>query len=213
MTMPRLRISISSDAPEFARRWARWLCLAGAGVCFAYCIANWLTQHEYQTRAAESFEEFHIAETQQSHKRGEVRAAVAPPLAQLQIARLGLSGFIEDGLDSVTLGRAIGHWPGSAGLGETGNMVLAAHRDTFFSALKDARVGDVVTLRSPRQKVFQYRVTEIFVVDPSSTWVMEPTPGKNRLTLITCFPFRFVGTAPKRFVVLAEPLSAAGHRT
>ena len=216
--MPRLRIFYSRDAFGYARRVFGWLCIGGAAACFAYGLSSWLEQRQYQAEAAEAFEELRIAEEHppaSATRKSRAPVMVISPFAKLEIERLGVSGYVEDGLDSATLGRAIGHWPQSAKLGHKGNIVLAAHRDSFFSGLKDVKVGDVVTLRSPHQKLFQYRVKQFFVVDPSSTWVMNPTPEQDMLTLITCFPFRFAGSAPKRFVVQAEPLipSATAFRT
>lgn len=212
--MPRLRIFYSRNASKYARRTIGWLFIGSAAACFAYGLSSWLEQRKYQEEAAVAFEELRIAEEHPSASRTQAsraRVAVISPFAKLEIERLGVSGYVEDGMDSATLERAIGHWRGSAGLGEKGNIVLAAHRDSFFAGLKDVRVGDVVTLRSPHQKLFQYRVKQFFVVDPSSTWVMDPTPKQDTLTLITCFPFRFAGSAPRRFVVQAEPFAPAAR--
>ena len=86
--------------------------------------------------------------------------------------------------------------------GEWGNVVLAGHRDTFFRPLRHIRIGDIITLRSFQGEAFQYRVESTSVVSPTDIEVLEPLNGR-KLTLITCFPFNYVGAAPNRFIVRA----------
>jgi LPXTG-site transpeptidase (sortase) family protein len=100
------------------------------------------------------------------------------------------------------LDRGVGHLDGSALPGQAGNVVLAAHRDTFFRGLRDIHNGDTVnvtTQSGPRT----YKVDSTEVVDPAQTSVLDPT-AKPTLTLITCYPFYFIGHAPKRFIVRAR---------
>ena len=117
-----------------------------------------------------------------------------------------MSGIVEEGLDAKTLKNAIGMSLTSAQPGERGNVVLAAHRDTFFAGLRNAKKGDVVVLSTTDGKKHRYRISKTFVVDPSAHWVMNSSPKKKMLTLITCYPFRYVGSAPQRFIVQAEPV-------
>lgn len=199
--MPKLRIVYSYPEPNYVVRWTRWICLTAAAVCFLWGGLVWLDQYRYQAEAEESFEDRQVGATPEQPARKAV------PLAKLEIARLHVSGYVQDGFDNGTLRRAIGHSPRSAKPGERGNIVLAAHRDTFFAGLRNARVGDVVDLRSSSGALYRYRVTRILVVEPKDDWVMKSSANRNLLTLITCYPFHFIGSAPKRFVVQAQPVS------
>jgi LPXTG-site transpeptidase (sortase) family protein len=130
------------------------------------------------------------------------RAATVPALARLSVPRLDMSVMVAEGLDSRTLRRAAGHIPGTAPLGSAGNVGLAGHRDSFFRPLRHVRVGDELVLTTP-QAVSRYVVEWTEVVTPQSTEVLRPTPYPA-LTLVTCYPFTYVGTAPDRLVVRAR---------
>jgi sortase A len=106
-----------------------------------------------------------------------------------------------EGIESRALRRAVGHVPGTAFPGEAGNVVLAGHRDMHFRPLHDAKPGDELRLVTP-DGIFVYGIDSTDVVGPFDTEVMEPTPVPQ-LTLITCYPFSFVGPAPQRYVVRA----------
>ena len=125
-------------------------------------------------------------------------------VGRVQVPRLQLSAMIAEGATAHVLGLAVGHVPGTALPGQPGNMVLAAHRDTFFRRLDHLEPGDVIRITGP-QVGYNYRVTFTDIVNPDETWVLQPTSGET-LTLITCYPFHFVGPAPKRFVVRARRL-------
>lgn len=136
--------------------------------------------------------------------------AVAPtPIAggsmgEIQIPRLGLTAVVIEGDSGAILQRAVGHLADTARPGESGNVVLAGHRDTFFRPLKWVRVGDLITLRT-RNGDFEYRVESTAVVSPTDVQVLQPTGGRT-LTLITCFPFSYLGSAPDRFIVRAREI-------
>jgi len=130
----------------------------------------------------------------------------APPLAVLRVPALGIEAPVLEGTSDATMNRGVGHIAGSALPGESGNMGIAGHRDGFFRALKDAKVGEVVELErqtSAGMKRDQYQVERIAVVDPADVSVVAATDDAT-LTLVTCYPFYFVGTAPQRFVVQAK---------
>jgi len=124
------------------------------------------------------------------------------PLGSIEIPRLGISAVVAEGEHSSTLRRAVGHLPYTALPGEGGNVALAAHRDTFFRGLGEIRSGDLVVLDSGARR-HSYRVVWTDIVDPSEVAVTRPTP-QSSLTLITCYPFRWIGPAPRRFVVRAH---------
>jgi sortase A len=113
--------------------------------------------------------------------------------------------MMEEGVDERTLGLAAGHIPNTALPGEIGNVGVAAHRDTLFRNLKDVRRDDEITLTTLGGH-YVYRVVSFRVVQPTDVSVLEPSPDEKGLTLVTCFPFYFVGHAPKRFIVHAVQL-------
>jgi LPXTG-site transpeptidase (sortase) family protein len=123
-------------------------------------------------------------------------------LGKVYIDRINLSVVVAEGIKPPVLRVAVGHVPGTALPWQPGNVVLAAHRDSFFRRLGELKPGDIIRLTVP-SKDYRYRVTFTDVVDPKETWVMQPSTGES-LTLITCYPFHFVGPAPKRFVVRAR---------
>jgi len=139
----------------------------------------------------------------------EARTPTAPASAaarvwRIEVPRINLSAVAREGVDTRTLRRAVGHIPGTALPGARGNAAFAAHRDTFFSPLKSVRRGDEVIVTAP-EGVYRYAVTGTRVVDPEDVSVLDPTPGTT-LTLVTCYPFDYVGSAPQRFIVRASLL-------
>jgi sortase A len=140
--------------------------------------------------------------------RGRIRAyaralmrPAPPPLALLRIPRLGLEVPVLDGTDEWTLDRAVGHIEGTSRPGQVGNVGIAGHRDSFFRVLKDIAEGDVVEL-ALQDGVRRFRVERLSIVKPGDAHVLAPT-RTARLTLVTCYPFYFVGSAPRRFIVQA----------
>jgi len=124
------------------------------------------------------------------------------PMARLEIPRLGLSVVVVEGVAGGDLRRAIGHIPGTAFPWQSGNVGIAGHRDTFFRCLRSIRCDDVITLTT-LEKVYRYHVISTDVVHPRDVDVLAPG-GNDSLTLVTCFPFYFVGSAPQRFIVRAN---------
>lgn len=123
------------------------------------------------------------------------------PLAMLRIPDVGVEVAVLRGTDELTLNRGVGHIEGTPLPGAQGNIGLAGHRDGFFRPLKDIEPGhrvELVTL----QESLSYRVTDTWIVDPSEVGVLAPT-DEDALTLVTCYPFYFVGHAPQRFIVRA----------
>jgi sortase A len=136
--------------------------------------------------------------------------ATTPPdrgefIAQLEIPRIGLNTLVLEGDDTQTLRLGAGHIPGTSFPGESGNVAIAGHRDTFFRRLRNIAQGDAITLRTPEGS-YNYRVEALSVVTPNEVGVLGPTPA-NILTLVTCYPFHFVGAAPNRFIVRARQIT------
>ena len=126
----------------------------------------------------------------------------ATPLALLRIPKVNLEAPVFEGTDSLTLNYAVGRIPGTARLGERGNVGLAGHRDGFFRALKDVRVGDTVELKS-RNGTDIYIVDQLNIVAPQDVSVLKSRSTPS-VTLVTCYPFYFVGSAPQRYIVSAS---------
>jgi sortase A len=114
---------------------------------------------------------------------------------------------VVEGEDSWTLQVAVGHLADTPPPWQHGNTALAAHRDTFFRGLQNLREGDAIDIAT-RYGTFRYRVRTTLVVEPGAAWVLQPL-GTDSVTLITCFPFTYVGSAPRRFVVQGERVTQA----
>ena len=135
-------------------------------------------------------------------QKGEPAAATDGLIGRIEIPRLLLSAVVVEGVDKTTLRRAVGHIPGTALPGQSGNVGLAGHRDTFFRPLKDLRIKDEVQF-STLKGDFTYEVESLRVVEPDNVGVLAPS-GENVLTMVTCYPFYYVGPAPKRWIVRAR---------
>ena len=190
---------------ETRRRWP-WLerVLLGTGVV---CLMWWgvasLHAARYQSEQRAALERMRVAAP------AVVNVPTVLPtgslIGSLDIPRLRLSAVIAEGDDDATLEVAIGHLPDTPLPWWDGNSALAGHRDTFLKPLQHIRVGDELRVSTPHGD-FRYHVRETKVVGPNDVWVLNPT-DRPTLTLITCFPFSYLGKAPRRFVVRAERTS------
>ena len=131
-----------------------------------------------------------------------------PAVAVLSIPKIRLEVPVLEGTDDLTLNRAVGLIEGSPRPGARGNVAIAGHRDGFFRGLKDVGPGDAITLRTPFGNR-EFTVKAVRVVDPDDVSVLDATPA-DALTLVTCYPFYFVGSAPQRFIVRAERTISPG---
>jgi sortase A len=166
--------------------------LGYAGIVFA-------DSHIYQAVEIQKFERTSPPPSPRILAEGDI-------LGELQVPRLGLDAIVVQGDSTADLRRAVGHLSESAIPGEWGNVALVGHRDTFFRPLRDIRLGDEIKFKT-RERSFEYVVEAIEVVAPTDIRVLETSTGHD-LTLVTCFPFHFVGPAPKRFVVRAREVEA-----
>jgi len=126
-------------------------------------------------------------------------------IGEIDIPDVGISAAILEGSDEHSLRLGVGHIPGTALPGSSGNVSLAAHRDTFFRPLRKIKKNDEIHLIT-YDNSYNYRVDWIRVVPPDDINVLRPSKEPT-LTLITCYPFYFVGSAPERFVVRAHRLA------
>jgi sortase A len=137
-------------------------------------------------------------------------------VGRLTIPRLHLSAIVREGTGENTLSLALGHIPGTALPGQKGNVAVAGHRDTIFRALRDIRKNDVIRFETLSGD-YVYRVGSMDIVKPEDVGVLRPS-GEPELTLVTCYPFYYVGSAPDRFIakarqVSSEDLTAEGEAT
>jgi sortase A len=151
----------------------------------------------------------HLEESAASARRPPDGAPTIAPvmpgdvIGRVDVPRLKLSAAVAEGDDDSTLGKAVGHLPDTPLPWQPGgNVALAAHRDTLFRPLKDIRINDEVRVATAHGE-FLYRVRRTQIVEPEDVSVIAPT-ARPTLTLITCYPFYFVGNAPHRFIVQAE---------
>ena len=185
---------------------------AGAAVMLGYCAFVLVDTHMFQERESRNLQR--LLEDQHAKSGDSLQAKVLSPppippasvisglIGRIEIARLGLSVIVIEGDDGKTLRRAAGHVPGTALPGQPGNVGITAHRDTFFRPLRNIQLDDVITLTT-LQGEYRYRVVSTKVVSPKDVAVLASTGG-DVLTLVTCYPFYFVGAAPNRFIVRAE---------
>ncbi len=134
-----------------------------------------------------------------------------PPLAILRISRVALEVPVLPGTDDLTLDRGVGVIQGTARPGDRGNIGIAGHRDGFFRVLKDIGPGEMIELESPDRVDF-YRVQQVLIVKPDDVSVLQPTSAPQ-LTLVTCYPFYFLGSAPKRYIVQASLVESGSPTT
>ena len=195
-----------STPPGRTRLWLeRALLLIGVlCICFyAYAQVEAYLYQRVETRELDAILASAPPRPVNAPETHRARPAPAPgsAIGRIEIPRLGVSAIVRAGSDAKTLRLAVGHIPGTALPGDTGNVGLAGHRDTFFRRLRDIRPDDEIRVTTA-DGMFSYRVDETMVVNPKDVWVLEPT-GRSVLTLVTCFPFTYVGSAPQRFIVRA----------
>jgi sortase A len=183
--------------------------------CSALCYCTFLLGHAAitQARLARTFEQTRSVQVPTAPQAETTALVTSKPanlglvpaptmlVGRLKIPRIGLSAMILEGTGPGTLRVGLGHIPGTSGFGEPGNVVIAGHRDTFFRPLRRIEAGDEIVLETTAE-TYHYRVSSVDVVDPSDTSVLQ-SHEKDELTLVTCYPFSYLGRAPKRFIVHA----------
>ncbi len=186
------------------RNWKRFL-FRGTYYFFvsaAFLLLGYTSYVFVDARAYQAIEESKFSNRRATP--GPHLVATGDAIGEMKIPRIGLETIVVQGESARILQRAVGHLPATAMPGEPGNVALAGHRDGFFRPLKDIQVGDEISLNTLDGE-FVYRVESTEVVWPSDVQVLQPT-GENTLTLVTCYPFYYVGSAPKRFIVRARQI-------
>jgi sortase A len=125
-------------------------------------------------------------------------------LGRIEIPRLALRATVRQGTDDAVLAMAVGHMPSTVLPGEDGNVAIAAHRDTLFRKLRGIQHDDRIMFETPDGNVYDYTVESTQIVKPTDVSVLRVLKNDRQLTLITCYPFNFVGHAPERFIVKAR---------
>lgn len=213
------------EAPAFtlprnrSRRWRRleaalWAVAAASACYLAYVGVDRALWSRALNQRLEEAKPLSTRAANAPDAAGEKggRAAFAVPRtpfeARLEIPSVALAALVVDGVDELTLRRAVGRFPSSARPGESGNVALAGHRDTDFRPLKGIGRGARIELRTADGE-YAYEVEWIRIVDPDRVEVLADSPYPT-LTLVTCYPFGYIGRAPRRFVVRAREVSRPG---
>lgn len=184
--------------------YLEWLLLGlGLGCLGTYAYES-VEARRFQAQQTAAFERAARSEA------APARVKTGGLVGMLDVPRLQLSTPVIEGDDDRTLKRAVGHLPDTPLPWEQGNSAMAGHRDGLFRPLKDVKIGDEIRFRTTRDE-FVYRVTETAIVMPDDLSVLEPR-ASSTITLITCYPFYYVGSAPQRFVVHAERVEMAALR-
>jgi sortase A len=186
-----------------------WLerALLGVGLALAGWCAMVLVEARY-TQSLPLSKELVVTQTLPgdagSQGSSHTTAAPAPGtlLARLDVPAVQLSTVVLEGSDDGTLSRGAGHIEDTPFPGEPGNIGIAGHRDTVFRAVRRIKLGDTIDLTTA-DRVYHYKINKTLIVMPEDVYVLDPTP-RPTLTLVTCYPFEFIGHAPKRFIVQAE---------
>ena len=194
-----MKVAVPQNALRKLTRWSRNVLLTAAAGMLGYCAFVLADTWMYQRQASQLFDRAHL----------QVAAIPSPGadstnglLGRMEIPRLGVSVIIAEGTKESTLRRAGGHIAGTSLPGEGGNIGIAGHRDTLFRPLRNIQKNDVITLTTLAGE-YRYRVTSMEIVGPADVTVLQPD-GREILTLVTCYPFYFVGPAPDRFIVRAQ---------
>lgn len=187
-------------------RWISSLLLLAGTAALAYATYVVLSARYFQVTEAAKFDALTVRPNLRPAPRAVVHGSV---IGMLEIPRLSVSAIIVQGDSNDILRRAVGHIPGTPLPGQPGNIALAGHRDTIFRPLRKIVAGDLIELRTDTG-VLRYRVNSTKIVPPSDVAVLK-SRGQNELTLVTCYPFYYVGHAPKRFIVTANEAAPALH--
>jgi len=184
-------------------RATKWIerCLWAVGLlALGTCGYVWLDARHKQAEGSQELD-------RRIHAQTVTKSGPAPGdlVGRLEISRLGMSAIVFEGTDEPVLQRGVGHMAGSPLPGDKGNVVLAGHRDTFFRALRNVHEGDLITMTT-ETGTRRYAVESTSVVDPDQTAALDPTLSST-LTLVTCYPFRYIGNAPQRFIVRSREVS------
>jgi sortase A len=210
-----MKVVVSREAIGRTLWWSQGALFACAVFLLGYCGFAVVDAWVFQRRESNDLDRLLRVQSAASEGTHEAKAPTsltrvfAPVtdglIGRIEIPRLFLSAMVCEGIEGTTLRRAVGHIPGTALPGQPGNVGLAGHRDTFFRSLSDLRIKDEIEFSTLKGN-FKYEVESLMVVEPDNVEALAPSP-ENMLTLVTCYPFSYIGAAPKRFVARARQVS------
>jgi sortase A len=190
--------------------WLSHTCMLSGALALAFYSYFWVEARVYQAIEDRHFDSSAAAPVNCAAEESNLNdETTGSSIGRIEIPRLGLSVVVLEGDDALTLRRGAGHIPGTGWPGQPGNMAIAGHRNTFFSGLRDIRANDVIRMTT-RHGSYVYNVESIRVVGPEHIEVLDGTQQPT-LTLLTCFPFSYIGPAPDRFVVRARQISSSAR--
>lgn len=200
--------------PSRLLRNAHRLLFAGSFLLLGFWLVSTLDARLYQASQGRRLEDLRHAGGVRTADSSLVFAAVSTRaearlsglIGRIEIPRLELSAIISEGTDEATLRRAVGHVTQTPFPGEAGNVGLAAHRDSFFRELRNVGLSDTIRITTP-DGLFSYIVDSTLIVVPEAINVLDST-STPLLTLVTCYPFNYIGHAPERFIVRARLISS-----
>jgi len=193
-----MRIAVPQRPFRRLLRWSQVTLLAAAACLLGYCAFVLADSWNYQRQASRAFDR----QLQPAPPPSPGADAATGLLGRMEIPRLRMNMVVAEGTGESTLRRAGGHIHGTALPGQPGNVGIAGHRDTLFRPLRNIRKDDLIMLTT-LQGEYRYRVVTTEIVSPSDTSVLS-SDANEVLTLVTCYPFYFVGPAPDRFIVRAK---------
>ena len=210
-----MRQSVGKERLRRILRWSQRTLFVSGTLLLGYCAFSLADAWIFQARANRALDRLLHEQRAAGASARQMESTVSPEeapaaefdglIGRMEIPRLLLSVVVVEGVDKTTLRRAVGHIPGTLLPGQPGNVGLAGHRDTFFRPLKDLRIKDEIQF-STLKGDFRYEVEWLKVVEPNDVAVLASS-GENVLTLVTCYPFYYVGPAPLRFIVRARQVS------
>jgi sortase A len=190
-----MKLVVTYKSLRWILRWAQYAFFAFGVAMLGYCGFVLGDGWMFQNRERRHFEQL-------LQDRSSQQTATGGLIGRIEIPRLGVSAMVMEGTSDTTLRRAVGHIEGTALPGQPGNAGFSGHRDTFFRPLRNIQKNDIITLTTLLAE-FRYRVVSTRIVSPSDVAVLAPS-GDEVLTLVTCYPFYFIGPAPNRFIVRAQ---------
>jgi sortase A len=207
-----VRVLVAQASLKRTLRWTYGALLAAAVSMLGYCAYVLMDTWIFQKAERSHFDRLLAERPRSNGEAGQTGSPALPGnlppaatnglIGRIEIPRLGVSVMVVEGTSRTTLRRAAGHISGTALPGQLGNVGISGHRDTFFRPLRKIQQNDIITLVTLLGE-YRYRVVSTKVVGPDDVAVLSPS-GNEILTLVTCYPFFFVGSAPDRFIVRAE---------